>query len=209
MGTVHIIDHPLVQHKLSLMRSVETGPKEFRELLEEISMLMTYEATRDFPLEEVAVRTPMGLARGRFLAGKKVAVVPILRAGLAMLGGILKLLPTAKVGHVGIYRDAVSLTPVQYYCRLPADVNEQEAIIADPMLATGRSVAEAVRLVKAHGARSIRVMALVAAPEGLQRVMQLHPDVDIYLASVDERLDEHGYIVPGLGDAGDRLYGTR
>ena len=209
MGAVHIIDHPLVQHKLTLMRSVETGPKEFRELLEEISMLITYEATRDFPVQEVEVRTPMGVARGGSLAGKKVAVVPILRAGLVMLGGILKLIPTAKVGHVGIYRDAASLTPVQYYCKLPADVGEREAIIADPLLATGRSVAEAVRLVKEHGARSIRVMALVAAPEGLQRVVQLHPDVDIYLASVDERLDEHGYIVPGLGDVGDRLYGTR
>ena len=209
MGTVHIIDHPLVQHKLSLMRSVQTGPKEFRELLEEISLLMTYEATRDFPLEEATIQTPAGPATGRFLAGKKVAVVPILRAGLAMLDGILKVLPTAKVGHVGIYHDAGEAAPVRYYCRLPEDVAEREAIVVGPMVATGRSVAEAVGLIKERGARGIRVMALVAAPEGLRQLLDRHPDVEVYLAAVDQGLDEHGSVVPGLGDVGDRLYGTR
>ncbi len=204
-----MIDHPLVQHKLTLMRCAETGPKEFRELLEEVSMLLTYEVTRDFPVERVEVQTPLAPAQGVTLAGKKVAVVPILRAGLVMVNGILRLIPAAKVGHVGIYRDPQTLRPVEYYCKLPADIAERDVIVVDPMLATGGSVVEAVRYVKNRGGHNIRVMALIAAPEGLHLLQQHHPDVEVYLAAVDERLDSHGYILPGLGDAGDRLYGTR
>lgn len=209
MGRVVVIDHPLVQHKLSLMRSVHTGAKDFRELLEEISMLMAYEITRDFPLEEVEIETPLVTARFRMLAGKKVGLVPILRAGLGMVGGVLQLIPAARVGHLGLYRDPETHQPVEYYCKLPTDVAERELIVLDPMLATGGSAAAAIRVLKEKGARSIRLMALVSAPEGIKVIQDQHPDVDIFTAAVDWYLNEHAYIVPGLGDAGDRLFGTK
>ena len=208
VATVHVIDHPLVQHKLTLMRSAETGPKEFRELLEEIAMLITYEATRGFPAEEVEVRTPAGTARGVSLAGKKVAVVPILRSGLVMVSGILRLMPVAKVGHVGIHRDGANGGRVTYYCKLPPDIGEREVIVAHPLVASGWSLCEAVQLLKERGARHIQIMALVAAPQGLQRLAQNHPDVDVYVAAVDQGLDGQGQVVPGLGDVGERLFGT-
>lgn len=209
MGRVVVTDHPLVQHKLSLMRDENTGSKDFRELLEEISMLMAYEITRDFPLEEVAIKTPLTTANFKMLSGKKVGLVPILRAGLGMVNGVLQLIPAAKVGHVGLYRDPETHRPVEYYCKLPPDVSERELIILDPMLATGGSAAAAIRFLKEKGARSIRLMALVSAPEGIKVVQEQHPDVDIYTAAVDWYLNDHAYIVPGLGDAGDRLFGTK
>lgn len=206
---VKIIDHPLIQHKLTLIRDVRTGPKEFRELLDEISMLMAYELTRDLPLEETEVETPVARCRCRVLTGKKIGLVPILRAGLGMVNGILRLIPAAKVGHVGIYRDPDTLRPVQYYCKLPTDVAERDFIIIDPMLATGGSAAATIDILQAHGAKNIKLMCLVAAPEGVRHVNTQHPEVDIYAAAVDERLNDHGYIVPGLGDAGDRIFGTK
>lgn len=208
-GRVVVVDHPLVQHKLGFVRDARTGPKDFRELVQEISMLMAYEATRDLPTEEVDVQTPLAVAKCRQLSGKKVGLVPILRAGLGMVEGILNLIPAAKVGHVGLYRDHDTLQPVQYYCKLPTDVSERDMLILDPMLATGGSAAAAATLLKEHGARSIKLMSLIAAPEGVRAMHEAHPDVDIFTAAIDWHLNELAYIVPGLGDAGDRLFGTK
>jgi len=209
VGQVRVFDHPLIQHKLTILRDRRTGHKEFRELVEEVAMLMAFEATSDLPIRTVEVSTPLATARGATIAGREIAVVPILRAGLPMEAGILRLIPTARVGHVGIYRDPASLEPHTYYCKLPSDIAERLVLVVDPMLATGGSAVEAIGLLKARGARVVRLMVLIAAPEGVRRVQEGHPDVDIYTAAVDERLDDHGYILPGLGDAGDRLYGTR
>lgn len=209
MSTVTTIDHPLVQHKLAFVRDKETGPKEFRELVDEISTLMAYEVTRDLPLQEVEIKTPIQKTKVNKLEGKKIGVVPILRAGLGMLDGVLKLIPTAKVGHVGLYRDPETLKPVEYYCKMPTDVNERDLIIVDPMLATGGSASAAIEFVKERNPKSIKLMCLISAPEGINRIQEDHPDVDIYTAAIDERLDENAYIIPGLGDAGDRLYGTK
>lgn len=206
---VTVIDHPLIQHKLTIMRDVNTGSKDFRELLEEISMLMGYEVTKDFQLEDVEIETPICKMTSKMLTGKKVAIIPILRAGLGMVDGLRRLIPAAKVGHIGLYRDPESLKPVEYYCKLPADIQEREVIVTDPMLATGGSACGAIKLLKDKGALNIRLMCLIAAPEGIEAVRREHPDVDIYVAHVDERLNEHGYIVPGLGDAGDRIFGTK
>jgi uracil phosphoribosyltransferase len=209
VGGVRIFDHPLIQHKLTILRDRRTGHKEFRELVEEIAMLMAFEATAALPTRPVDVETPLGTARGATLAGHELAVVPILRAGLVMEAGIVRLMPTAPVGHIGIFRDPGSLQPHTYYCKLPHDIAEREVLLVDPMLATGGSAAAAIGLVKEHGARAVRLMVLIAAPEGVRRVRDAHPEVAIDAAAVDERLDGHGYIVPGLGDAGDRLFGTR
>ena len=209
MGQVRVFDHPLIQHKLAILRDTRTGHKEFRELVEEIAMLMAFEATSHLPTRTIEVITPLGTAAGVTIAGHEVAVVPILRAGLAMEAGILRLIPTARVGHIGIYRDPASLDPHTYYCKLPSDIADRQVLVVDPMLATGGSAVESIDLLKERGARTIRLLVLIAAPEGIRRVQEGHPDVDIYTAAVDTRLDDHGYILPGLGDAGDRLYGTR
>ncbi|MDN5276091.1 MAG: uracil phosphoribosyltransferase [Clostridiales bacterium] len=209
MGRVHVLDHPLIQHKLSLVRDKETGAKEFRELVEEISLLMAYEVTRDLPLKEVEIETPVGKARTKVIFGKKLGIIPILRAGLGMVDGMLKLIPAAKVGHIGLYRDPETLEPVGYYCKLPPDVEERELIVIDPMLATGGSASAALNFIKQKGARSIKFVCLIAAPEGIERLRRDHEDVDIFVAAIDKCLNEHGYIVPGLGDAGDRLFGTK
>ena len=209
MSIVHVMDHPLIQHKLSLMRDQETGPKEFRELLNEISMLMAYEVTRDLPLKTVEIETPICRAQTKVIAGKKLAIVPILRAGLGMVDGIMSLVPAAKVGHIGLYRDPNTLEPVEYYCKLPADAQEREILLVDPMLETGGSAAAAIGFLKKHGCKNIKLVNLIAAPEGVARVQAEHPDVDIYVAGMDEKLNDHGYIIPGLGDAGDRLFGTK
>ena len=209
VSKVCVIDHPFIQLKLSIICDSNTGAKEFRELVEEVSMLMAYEVTRNFSLEDVDVETPVATAHCRTIAGKKIAVIPILRAGLGMVGGILKLIPTAKVGHIGVYRDPETLQPIEYYCKLPQDIVERELILVDPMLATGGSAVAGIHFLKQRGATQIRLMCLIAAPEGIQNVQEKHPDVDIYVAAVDERLNSHGYIVPGLGDAGDRLFGTK
>lgn len=209
MSKVVVFDHPLIQHKLSIMRDISTGVKEFRELLEEISMLMIYEVTRDLPTEEVEIETPICKCKCRQLAGRKLAVVPILRAGLGMVDGVLNMVPAAKVGHIGLYRDPQTLEPVEYYCKLPADSQEREIIVVDPMLATGGSASAAINFIKKRGCNHIRLVNLIAAPEGIERMQKDHPDVDIYVAGQDEKLNDHGYIVPGLGDAGDRLFGTK
>ena len=206
---VKVMDHPLIQRKLTLIRDIRTGTKDFRELLEEIAMLMAYELTRDLPLEEIEVETPVAKCRARVLAGKKISVVPILRAGLGMVSGVLRLIPAAKVGHIGVYRDPQTLKPVEYDCKLPPDVSEREVIVIDPMLATGGSSVAAIDMLKRGGAKQIKLMCLVAAPEGVKIVNDAHPDVEIYTAAVDECLNDHGYIVPGLGDAGDRIFGTK
>lgn len=209
MSNVYVIDHPMVQHKLSLMRSKGTGTRDFRELLEEIAMLMAYEVTRDLPLGDVEVETPICKTTTKVIAGRTLGVVPILRAGLGMVGGILRLIPAAKVGHIGLYRDPDTLNPVEYYCKLPTDVEQRLIIVVDPMLATGGSASDALSMLKARGVKNMKLMCLIAAPEGVAAVQEAHPDVDIYVACIDERLDDHGYIVPGLGDAGDRLFGTK
>ena len=209
MSTFHLIDHPLIQHKLTIMRRVGTSSKDFRQLLDEISMLMGYEVTRDLPLEDVEIETPVARATMKKIAGKKMAIVPILRAGLGMVDGLLSLVPVARVGHIGLYRDPDTHNPVEYYCKLPADISKRLVIVVDPMLATGGSASDAIRMLKNKGCTSIRLMCLVAAPEGVKKVQEDHPDVDIYSASLDERLNDHAYIVPGLGDAGDRLFGTK
>ena len=206
---VNVMTHPLIQHKVTLIRSVETGTKDFRQLLEEIALLMGYEITRDLPLEDVKVQTPLVEAIGKQIAGKKVGIVPILRAGLGMVNGLLELMPMAKVGHGGMYRDPETLQPVEYYCKLPSDLSERRIIVTDPMLATGGSAAAAISLLKEKGAKEIQLMCLVAAPEGVEVVNKAHPDVRIYVAALDEKLNDHGYILPGLGDAGDRIFGTK
>ena len=209
MSVVEIVDHPLIQHKISLLRDRNTGTKEFRDLVSEIAMLLCYEATRDLPTEEVEVETPVALARTNVLAGRKLALVPILRAGLGMVDGMLSLIPAAKVGHIGMYRNEETLQPVEYYCKLPNDINEREVFVLDPMLATGGSASDAIGQIKARGAKHIKFIGLIAAPEGLKALHEAHPDVDIYVAALDERLNENGYIIPGLGDAGDRIFGTK
>ncbi len=209
MSTLNIVDHPLIQHKLSIMRNKKTGSKDFRELLSEIAMLMGYEITRDLPLEDISIETPICKMKAKTISGKKLAVVPILRAGLGMVDGLLKLVPVAKVGHIGLYRDPETHNPVEYYCKLPPDIEERIVILVDPMLATGGSACDALTMLKKHGCNNIRFMALVGAPEGVAKVQAEHPDVDIYVAAMDECLNENAYIVPGLGDAGDRIFGTK
>ena len=209
MSNVHVMDHPLIQHKLTLIRDKETGVKEFRELVEEVALLMAYEVTRDLPLKEIEVETPIGKATCQTIAGKKLGIVPILRAGLGMVNGMTKLIPAAKVGHIGLYRDPETLEPVEYYCKLPTDVEERDLIVVDPMLATGGSASAAINFLKQRGAKSIKLVCLIAAPEGIARLQREHGDVDIFAAAVDQKLNDHGYIVPGLGDAGDRLFGTK
>ena len=209
MEKVHILDHPLLQHKLSILRDENTGVKDFREVVSEIATLMCYEATRDLPLEEVEIKTPITTAKFKTIAGKKLAIVPVLRAGLGMVDGILTLIPSAKVGHIGLYRDPDTLEPVEYYCKMPNDIAEREVIILDPMLATGGSASAAIQFIKNYEVKNIKLMNIIAAPEGIQRVHHDHPDVDIYCAALDEKLNDHGYIVPGLGDAGDRILGTK
>ena len=208
-SNVFIFNHPLIQHKISLLRDKRTTTKEFRELVGELAMLMAYEVTRDLPLEEVEIETPVAVAKTKILAGRKLAIVPILRAGLGMVDGMLNLIPMAKVGHVGLYRDPETLDPVEYYCKLPEDVTQREVILLDPMLATGGSAAAAVSFLKDRGIRNIKFMCLIAAPEGIDRLSKAHPDVPIFCAARDPKLNEHAYIVPGLGDAGDRLFGTK
>ncbi|NLL30173.1 MAG: uracil phosphoribosyltransferase [Clostridiales bacterium] len=209
MSKVTEIKHPLISHKLAIIRSKDTGSKDFRELVEEVSMLMAYEVTRNLSTEEVEIETPICKAKCHMLSGKKVAIVPILRAGLGMVDGMLRLIPAAKVGHVGLYRNEETLQPVEYFCKLPQDIAERDVIVVDPMLATGGSSADALTMLKKRGAKNLRLMCLVGAPEGIKYVQEQHPDVDIYLAEIDEKLNENGYIVPGLGDAGDRLFGTK
>lgn len=209
MEKVFVFDHPLIQHKISLLRDKNTSTKEFRELVSEIAMLMGYEVTRDMPLKEVEIETPVAVAKTKVISGKKLGIVPILRAGLGMVDGMLNLLPMAKVGHIGLYRDPETLEPVEYYCKLPVDAAERDIVVLDPMLATGGSASAAISFIKERGVTNIKLMCLIAAKSGIARINKDHPDVEIYCAAVDESLNEHGYIVPGLGDAGDRLFGTK
>ena len=209
MGKVVTTKHPLIQHKLALLRDKNTGSKDFRVMVGEMAMLMCFEAMRDLPLVEIEVETPLTITNTRVISGTKIAFVPILRAGLGMIDGVLNLVPSARVGHIGLYRDPDSLQPVDYYCKLPIDVSERDVIVLDPMLATGGSAIDAISRIKEHAPKSIKFIGIIAAPEGLQALEEAHPDVDVFLASLDEKLDEHGYIVPGLGDAGDRIFGTK
>ena len=221
MAITMVMDHPLVQHKVAILRDISTGTKQFKELVSELAVLLAYEATRDLPLEDVDVQTPVDVAHCKMLAGKKMAIVPILRAGLGMVEGVQTLVPSAKVGHIGLYRDPDTLQPVEYYCKLPADIEERDVFVVDPMLATGGSAADAIKLIKENpellkkpepkeeGAKRIKFLGLIAAPEGIEKLRTAHPDVDIYVAALDSHLNDHGYIVPGLGDAGDRIFGTK
>ena len=209
MSKVMILDHPLIQHKLGVIRRKEVGTKDFRTIVSEIAGLMCYEATRDLKLTDVEIETPIAKATVKELSGRKLAVIPILRAGLGMVDGVLTMIPAAKVGHIGLYRDPKTLEPVEYYCKLPEDCGEREVFVVDPMLATGGSASAAITMLKEHGCRHIRVMNILAAPEGVKRLQEDHPDVDIYIAGLDDHLNDHGYIVPGLGDAGDRIFGTK
>ncbi|MEW4383690.1 uracil phosphoribosyltransferase [Staphylococcus epidermidis] len=209
MSKVHVFDHPLIQHKLSYIRDARTGTKEFRELVDEVGMLMAYEVTRDLELQDVEIQTPVTKMTAKRLAGKKLAIVPILRAGLGMTDGVLSLVPAAKVGHIGLYRDPETLEAVEYFAKMPQDIDERQIIVVDPMLATGASAIEAISSLKKRGAKSIRFMCLIAAPEGVEKMQEAHPDVDVYIAALDEKLNDKAYITPGLGDAGDRLFGTK
>ncbi|MCI8541929.1 uracil phosphoribosyltransferase [Acetatifactor aquisgranensis] len=209
MANVFIMDHPLIQHKIGLIRKKDTGTKDFRQTISEIAMLICYEATRELKLADVEIETPICTTTVKELSGKKMAIVPILRAGLGMVDGMLTLIPAAKVGHIGLYRDPETLKPVEYYCKLPADCAEREVFVVDPMLATGGSSVAAIRMLKEKGCRNIHFMCIIAAPEGIEAMKEAHPDVDIYVGALDERLNDHGYIVPGLGDAGDRIFGTK
>ena len=209
MSTFHVIKHPLIEHKLTIMRDKNTATKDFKELLDEISMLMGYEITRTLPTEDVEIETPICKTVQKKISGKKLAIVPILRAGLGMVDGLLRLVPVARVGHIGLYRDPETHLPVEYYCKMPPELEERQVIIVDPMLATGGSASDAITMVKAKGAKNIMMMCLVASPEGVKKVQEDHPDVDIYAAALDECLNDHAYIVPGLGDAGDRIFGTK
>jgi len=209
MAKVVVMDHPLIQHKIGVIRNIETGTKDFRQTIGEIAMLITYEATRNLPLSEVEIETPICKTKAKALKGKKMAIVPILRAGLGMVDGVLAMIPAAKVGHIGLYRDPETHDPVEYYCKLPADCEEREVFVVDPMLATGGSSAAAIQMLKDRGCKKIHFMCIIAAPEGVKRMQDEHPDVDIYIGALDEKLNEHAYIVPGLGDAGDRIFGTK
>ena len=209
MAGLHLIEHPLIQHKISLMRDKNTGAKEFRELVSETATLMCYEATRDLPLKEVEIETPLAIAKTKVISGRKIAFIPILRAGLGMVDGMLAMIPAAKVGHIGLYRDPETLEPVEYYCKLPDDCANREVFVVDPMLATGGSSAAAIQMLKDKGVKNIHLMVIIAAPEGVKKMQEAHPDVDIYIGALDDHLNEHGYIVPGLGDAGDRIFGTK
>lgn len=209
MSKLHVFDHPLITHKLSIMRQTNTGSKDFRELLNEIAMLMGYEVTRDLPMEEYTIKTPLETMKAKKISGKKLAIVPILRAGLGMVDGMLTLVPVAKVGHIGLYRDPETHMPVEYYCKLPEDIDKRIVIVVDPMLATGGSAIDAIAMLKKRGVTNIRFMCLVAAPEGVKALQEAHADVDIYAAALDRQLNEHKYILPGLGDAGDRIFGTK
>ena len=209
MSKVCVFDHPLIQHKLSILREKSTSVKEFRELISEIAMLMCYEATRDLPLEEVEIETPVAKAKVKRISGKKLSIVPILRAGLGMVDGMVSMMPNVKVGHIGLFRDPETLEPVKYYYKMPPDIDERDVIVVDPMLATGGSASAAIQFLKDDGVKHIKLMCIIGAPEGVQRMQEDHPDVDIFVAALDERLNEHGYIVPGLGDAGDRIFGTK